>query len=73
MWLSKYHVYNFITKLGRQQADVTQDHHNPNVRNIGHGEAQRKKIGGLYLVAVKPTTVQVTKLPLQLRLSQDKA
>jgi hypothetical protein len=59
------YVYDFITKLCRQQAEVIQNHHNPNVRNIGQGEANTGNIRGLNLAAVKRTTVQVTKLPLQ--------
>jgi hypothetical protein len=30
-------------KLCRQQAEVIQNHHNPNVRTIGQGEAQHRK------------------------------
>jgi hypothetical protein len=37
------YVYDFITKLCRQQAEVVQNHVNPNVRNIGQGEAQHRK------------------------------
>jgi hypothetical protein len=37
------YVYDFITKLCRQQAEVIQNHHNPNVRNIGQGEGQHRK------------------------------
>jgi hypothetical protein len=45
------HVYNFITELCRQQAEVTQNHVNLNVRNVEQGEAphrkyQRLKLGG---------------------------
>jgi hypothetical protein len=36
-------VYDFITKLCRQQAEVMQNHANPNVRNIGQGEPQHRK------------------------------
>jgi hypothetical protein len=32
------YVYDFITKLCRQQAEVIQNHVNPNVRDIGQGE-----------------------------------
>jgi hypothetical protein len=44
-------VYDFITKLCRQQAEVIQNHDNENVRNIGQGEAphrmyKRFKLGG---------------------------
>jgi hypothetical protein len=33
----------FITKLWRRQTEVIQDHNNPNVRNVGQGEAQHRK------------------------------
>jgi hypothetical protein len=32
------HIYDCITKLCRQQAEVIQNHKNANVRNIGQGE-----------------------------------
>jgi hypothetical protein len=37
------YVYDLITKLCRKQAEVIQNHHNPNVRNIRPGEAQHRK------------------------------
>jgi hypothetical protein len=43
------YVYDFITKWCRQQAEVIQNHLNPNVRNIGQGEAQHKKYKRLKL------------------------
>jgi hypothetical protein len=43
------HVYDFITKLCRQQAEVIQNHVNPNIRNIGQGEAQHRKYKRLKL------------------------
>jgi hypothetical protein len=48
-------MYDYVTKLCRQQAEVIQNHENTNVRNIGQG---------LNLAAVKHTTVQVFKLLL---------
>jgi hypothetical protein len=36
-------IYDYITKLSRQQAEVIQNHENVNVRNIGQGEAQHRK------------------------------
>jgi hypothetical protein len=36
------YVYDYITKLCRQQAEVIQNHDNENVRNIGQGEARQK-------------------------------
>jgi hypothetical protein len=43
------YVYDIITKLCRQQAEVIQNHHNPNVLNIGQGEAQHRKYKRLKL------------------------
>jgi hypothetical protein len=45
------YVYDYITKLCRQQAEVIPNHENENVRNIGQGEARhriykRLKLGG---------------------------
>jgi hypothetical protein len=45
------YVYNYITKLCRQQAEVRQNHENEHVRSIGLGEAihrkyKRLKLGG---------------------------
>jgi hypothetical protein len=34
-------VYDYITKLCRQQAKATQNHKNVNVRNMGEGEARK--------------------------------
>jgi hypothetical protein len=44
-------VYDYVTKLCRQQAHVTQNHDNEKFRNIGQGEAnprkyKRLKLGG---------------------------
>jgi hypothetical protein len=45
------YIYNYITKLFRQQAEVIQNHENANVRQTGQGEARyrkhkRLKLGG---------------------------
>jgi hypothetical protein len=45
------YVYDYITKLCRQQAEVIQNHENENVRYIGQGKAlhrkyKRLKLGG---------------------------
>jgi hypothetical protein len=37
------YIYDFITKICRKQAEVTQNHDNKNVRSIGNGEAQKQK------------------------------
>jgi hypothetical protein len=42
-------VYDYITKLCRQQAEVIQNHDNENVRTIGQGEAHHRKYRRLKL------------------------
>jgi hypothetical protein len=37
------YIYDYITKLCRQQAKVIQNNANANVRNIGQGEAEHRK------------------------------
>jgi hypothetical protein len=37
------YVYDYITKLCRQQAEGIQNHENEHVRSIGQGEARRRK------------------------------
>jgi hypothetical protein len=43
------YVYDYMTKLSRQQAEVIQSHENANVRNIGQGEARHRKFKRLKL------------------------
>jgi hypothetical protein len=43
------YVYDFITTLCRQQAEVMLNHNNENVRNIGQGEARHRKYKRLKL------------------------
>jgi hypothetical protein len=43
------YIYDYITKLYRQQAEVIQNHENVNVRNIGQGEARHRKYKRLKL------------------------
>jgi hypothetical protein len=43
------YIYDYITKLSRQQTEVIQNHENANVRNIGQGEARHRKYKGLKL------------------------
>jgi hypothetical protein len=43
------YVYDYMTKLSRQQADVIQNHENANVCNIGQGEARHRKYKRLKL------------------------
>jgi hypothetical protein len=52
-----------MTELFRKQAEVIQNHENENVRYIGQGEAQHRKLKGLNLAAVICTAVQVSRLP----------
>jgi hypothetical protein len=57
------YVYDYMTKLSRQQAKDIQNHENANVRNIGQGEAGHRKYKRLKLGGGQ-ATVQVTRLPL---------
>jgi hypothetical protein len=57
-------VYDYITKLSRQQAEVIQNHANENVRNMDKAKPVTENTRGLNLAAVKHMTVQVTRLPL---------
>jgi nitrate reductase alpha subunit len=43
------YIYDYITKLYRQQAEVIQNHVNANVRDIGKGEARHRKYKRLKL------------------------
>jgi hypothetical protein len=56
------YLYDYITILCRQQAEVIQNHENANVRNIGEGQARYRKYKRIYLAVVEHTTVQVTRL-----------
>jgi hypothetical protein len=58
------YIYDCITKLCKQQAEVVQNYENANVRNIGQGEPRDRKYKDLTLAAAKRTTVQVTRLLL---------
>jgi hypothetical protein len=45
------YVYDYVTKLCKQQAEIIQNHENEHVRSIGQGEAghrkyKRLKLGG---------------------------
>jgi hypothetical protein len=37
------YIYDYTMKLRRQQAEVTQNHENTNVRDIGKGEDRHRK------------------------------
>jgi hypothetical protein len=43
------YIYDYITKLSRQQAVVIQNRENVNVRNIGQGEGRHRKYKRLKL------------------------
>jgi hypothetical protein len=58
------YVYDYITKLFRQQAEVIQNHKNEHVCGIAQGEARHRKYKRLKLGGAQASTVQVTKLPL---------
>jgi hypothetical protein len=58
---------DYVTELCRIQGEVILNHVNPNVHDIGQGEARyRKYVRGLNLAAVRPTTVQLTAVSEQL-------
>jgi hypothetical protein len=48
------YIYDNITKLCRQQADVIQNHENANLRDIGKGEARYRKYKRIKLGGGKP-------------------
>jgi hypothetical protein len=56
------YLYNFIAKLCRQQAAVTESHDNVNIPNIGQGEAQHTECKGPNFVAASHTIVLESKL-----------
>jgi hypothetical protein len=61
------YLYDYTTKLCRQQAEIVQNHENANVHSIGQGEARHRKyknIRGVNLAATKHTAIQMTRLPL---------
>jgi hypothetical protein len=47
------YIYNYITKLCRQQAQVIQNHENKHVRGIGQGDARHKKYKRIKLGGVQ--------------------
>jgi hypothetical protein len=47
--LSIPYVYDYMTKLSRQHAEVIQNHENADVRSIGQGEARHRKYTRLKL------------------------
>jgi hypothetical protein len=64
------YVYDYTTKLCRQQAEVIQNHETDYVSGIGHGEARHRKYKRLNLGGGQVTTGQVTKLPLQYKVNK---
>jgi hypothetical protein len=43
------YLYDFVTKLCREQATVILNHKNVNIRNFGHGETRHRKYEGIKL------------------------
>jgi hypothetical protein len=43
------YIYDYITKLCRQKAEVIQNHEHANVRDIGEGELRQRKYKRLKL------------------------
>jgi hypothetical protein len=57
------YVYDYITNLCRQQAEVIQNQENEHVSVKDKAKPDTENIRSLNLAVVKFTTVQVTKLP----------
>jgi hypothetical protein len=57
------YVYDHITKLCRQQADVILNHDNEKFATLDKAKPDTGNTRRLNLAAVKHTTVQVTRLP----------
>jgi hypothetical protein len=55
------YVYDYITKVCRQQAEIIQHFENEHVHSIGKAKRNIENIRVLNLTMVKLTTVQVTK------------
>jgi hypothetical protein len=60
------YVYDFITQLSSQQAEVIKNNENATVCNIGRGKAMHRKYKRLKLGGGQ-TTVHVTKLSLTMQ------
>jgi hypothetical protein len=58
------YVYDYITKLCRQKAEIIQNHENEHIGGIGQGKPDIEIVRGLNLAVVKLMTVQVNKLSL---------
>jgi hypothetical protein len=58
------YLYDYITKLCRQQAEVISNHENDYVHGIGQGKARHRKYKRLKLGGGQVCNCQVTKLPL---------
>jgi hypothetical protein len=54
------YVYDYVTKLYRQQAEVIENHVNEHVRSTGQGKARYRKYKRFNSSVVKLMTVQVT-------------
>jgi hypothetical protein len=57
------YAYDYISKLCRQQGEVTQNYENEHFAVWDKAKPDTENIRGLNLAAVKLTTVQVTNLP----------
>jgi hypothetical protein len=58
------YVYDYITKLCRQQAEIIQNHENEHIHGVGQGEARRRKYKRLKLDGGQAYERSNTKLPL---------
>jgi len=55
------YIYDFITRLCRQEADVIRNHENPYIRNTGTVKVHTESIRDVHLAAARPTPLQASK------------
>jgi hypothetical protein len=65
MDLKIHYIYDYRTKQCRTQAEVIENHLNPNVRAIGQGDAMHRKHRGLKLGGGQPYDCSSNELPFQ--------
>jgi CRISPR/Cas system CSM-associated protein Csm2 small subunit len=59
------YVYDYITKLHKAQAELILNHVNQMYMVLDKEKQRTKRIKGLNLAVVRPTTVQLTKYSLR--------
>jgi hypothetical protein len=67
------YIYDYITELCRQQAEVIQNHDNENFATLEKAKPDLESIRGLNLAAVMCMTVQVSRVPWWLLATTSRA